>query len=210
MNLLFSVSDHPHNRINQAERRWIGPGYEERKLWVGLNVWTQWKRDTVATVVVMKTFLTIRNSHLWHINTVGVTEELNDGLLPDYWWSLYIANLIYCGLKQWGTLLDVMGPTCGGRHTWGGEEKCIPLTLGPTIESSVVVSQLIWLLALCENQSCVWFGANSNTRALTNPCAQAVAVWLTSTHHSPITFPGRAPTASKSVSHQHLVSAQYH
>lgn len=86
--------------------------------------------------------------------------------------------------------------------------KCIPLTLGPTIESSVVVSQLISLLALCEkSQSCVWFGANSKTRALTNPCVQSVSFGLTSSHHSPITLPGLAPTASKSALHQHLGSA---
>lgn len=71
-----------------------------------------------------------------------------------------------------------------------GRRKRTPLTLGSTIESSVVVGHQIWLLALCEkSQSCVWFGANSKTRALANPWDQALSVGLTSSM-SPSPFLG--------------------
>lgn len=57
--------------------------------------------------------------------------------------------------------------------------------------SSVVVSRLLWLLALCEkSQSCVWFGANSKTRALANPWAQALPAALTNSRRALITFTG--------------------
>lgn len=109
------------------------------------------------------------------------------------------------------TLLDSVNSTCSGRQTCGGEKKCIPLTLGPTIKSSVMVSHLIWLLALCEkSQSCVWFGANSKTRALTNPWDQALSVGLTSSRHAPITFSGFTPTPSESASHQQLGLAAWY
>lgn len=77
----------------------------------------------------------------------------------------------------------------GGRQPRGGAKKCIPLTLSLTIDSSVTVSHLIWLLALCEeSQSCVWFGANSKTRVLANPWDQALSVGLTSSRNALITF----------------------
>lgn len=82
----------------------------------------------------------------------------------------------------------------GGRQPRGGAKKCIPLTLSLTIDSSVTVSHLIWLLALCEeSQSCVWFGANSKTRALANPWDQALSVGLTSSRNALITFSGITP-----------------
>lgn len=82
----------------------------------------------------------------------------------------------------------------GGRQPRGGAKKCIPLTLSLTIDSSVTVSHLIWLLALCEeSQSCVWFGANSKTRALDNPWDQALSVGLTSSRNALITFSGITP-----------------
>ncbi len=98
-----------------------------------------------------------------------------------------------------------MSSPCGGWQTCGGEKKCIPPTLGPTIENSVMVSCLIWLLALCEkSQSCVWFGANSKTRVLAKPWDQALAVGLTSSRHVLITFSGFILTPCESASHQQV------